>query len=103
MSCDGGGIKAVLGLIGIFKKYASKDQDTDHLNKSELKELLQKEFPGLIAVSEPFFQSVKNVNKIMAALDHDKDGQVDIQEYFVTLCALGIGMSKGGAGCQKKK
>ncbi|XP_026225584.1 protein S100-G-like [Anabas testudineus] len=99
MSCDGGGIKAVLGLIGIFKKYASKDQDTDHLNKSELKELLQKEFPGLIADNP----KPEDVNKIMAALDHDKDGQVDIQEYFVTLCALGIGMSKGGAGCQKKK
>lgn len=42
----------------------------------------------------------------MGALDHDADGQVDITEYFVTLCTLGIIIyesGKGGAGCKKWK
>lgn len=51
---SGDGLKYLVGLIGIFQKYASKDQDKDHLNKSELKDLLQKEFSVLINVSVLF-------------------------------------------------
>lgn len=36
----------------------------------------------------------EDVNKIMVLLDHDRDGQVDIQEYFVTLCSLGVLLSR---------
>uniref|UniRef100_A0A3Q1J6X3 EF-hand domain-containing protein n=1 Tax=Anabas testudineus TaxID=64144 RepID=A0A3Q1J6X3_ANATE len=87
-------IKALMSLIGIFQKYASKDQDTDHLNKNELKELLQKEFPGLLNVSKLF--------SVMDALDQDKDGQVDIQEYFTTVCTLGIIYYEILGACPKK-
>ncbi|XP_026225581.1 protein S100-A6-like [Anabas testudineus] len=100
MSCGGGSdcIKALMSLIGIFQKYASKDQDTDHLNKNELKELLQKEFPGLLNDSP----KPEDVKEVMDALDQDKDGQVDIQEYFTTVCTLGIIYYEILGACPKK-
>ncbi|KAK2845105.1 hypothetical protein Q5P01_011764 [Channa striata] len=93
------GAASVLYLVKIFKDYASKDQDKDHLSKAELKDLLKNEFSGLVDDSKP-----EDINKIMAALDHDMDGQVDIQEYMVTLCGLGIAIFEAGKGqCAKKK
>lgn len=41
----------LVGLIGVFEKYASRDKDSNYLNKSELKELLENEFPMLVNVS----------------------------------------------------
>lgn len=32
----------------------------------------------------------QEVDEIMKALDHDGDGKIDITEYMVTLCSLGI-------------
>lgn len=54
--CSGNGIKYVLGLVQIFDNFASKDADKTHLSKSELKELLQQEFPGFLSVSDFFLQ-----------------------------------------------
>ncbi|KAF3692410.1 Protein S100-A1 S-100 protein alpha chain S-100 protein subunit alpha [Channa argus] len=92
------GVASLMYLIKIFDDYASKDQDKDHLSKAELKTLLSAEFSLLIQGAKP-----EDVNKIMGALDHDKDGQVDIQEYMFTLCSLGIAMHGGIGQFHKKK
>ncbi|XP_026172795.1 protein S100-Z-like [Mastacembelus armatus] len=74
----------VKGLIDVFYKYSGKDDDIYKLNKAELKDLLQAELGDLLG--DP--KDPSRVDKIMADLDQNRDGQVDFEEFVITVTAL---------------
>lgn len=45
------GEMCMAGIISMFMEHASNDDDKDHLSKSEVKQLLEKEFPHFASVS----------------------------------------------------
>ncbi|XP_076844481.1 toll-like receptor 18 [Brachyhypopomus gauderio] len=77
---------AMEGLIKVFHKYSSKEGDKYKLSKAEMKSLLQGELSGFLAASkDPLV-----VEKIMADLDENKDGEVDFQEFVILVAALTV-------------
>ncbi|XP_006008437.1 protein S100-A1-like [Latimeria chalumnae] len=70
----------------IFYKYAGKEGDKCKLNKKELKELLQKEYPNFLNAPK----DTDAVEMIMQDLDTNGDGEVDFQEFMVFVASLSI-------------
>ncbi|KAG7234004.1 hypothetical protein INR49_006250 [Caranx melampygus] len=67
----------IAGIITLFHEYASKDGDKDHLSKSEVKQLLKKEFPNFTGE----VNSKEVADQLMASLDINGDEKVDFQEF----------------------
>ncbi|XP_049438612.1 protein S100-A1-like isoform X2 [Epinephelus fuscoguttatus] len=73
-------------MIQVFHSYSAKEGDKYKLSKVELKSLLQGEFGDFLTCSkDPLV-----VEKIMADLDDNKDGQVDFQEFILLVAALTV-------------
>ncbi|GCB78456.1 protein S100-A1-like [Scyliorhinus torazame] len=75
-------------MMAVFHKYACKDKDDKvfTLSNPELKELLSKELSGFVKGAA----DAEAVNKIMKKLDHDKDGEVNFQEFVVMVSSICI-------------
>ncbi|XP_026172794.1 protein S100-Z-like [Mastacembelus armatus] len=78
--------KSMMSLINVFHKYSGKEGDKDKLNKGELKTLLQTELSDML--KDPKDPSA--VNKIMADLDMNQDGEADFQEFVTLISALTV-------------
>ncbi|XP_068425889.1 protein S100-A1 [Clinocottus analis] len=74
------------GLIKVFHKYSGKEGDKYKLSKAELKNLLTDELAGFLTADKDACE----VDKIMADLDENKDGEVDFQEFVVLVAALTV-------------
>ncbi|XP_045901163.1 ictacalcin-like [Micropterus dolomieu] len=71
-------------LRATFDKYAGKEGDKETLTKTELSDLLKSEGLGGGAAKK------EEVDKFFNALDNDKDGVVDFQEYVTFVAALTV-------------
>ncbi|XP_075763957.1 protein S100-A6-like [Pelodiscus sinensis] len=74
--------QSIGGLISVFHKYSGKEGNKNTLSKGELKELIQKELCLGPKLKEA------EIQKLMADLDHNKDQEVDFQEYVTFLAVL---------------
>ncbi|XP_044304387.1 protein S100-A4-like [Varanus komodoensis] len=85
-------------IVSTFHKYSSKEGDKYKLNKSELKDLLQRELPGFAGKKkdEATFQ------RIMSNLDANQDNEVDFQEYAVFLACIAMACNEFFQGCSDK-
>ncbi|KAJ8382172.1 hypothetical protein SKAU_G00029500 [Synaphobranchus kaupii] len=71
-------------LMQSFDKYACAEGNKCTLTKSELKTLMETELPS-------FMKNAKDqgeVDKLMKALDHNGDGEVDFNEFVVLVAAM---------------
>ncbi|KAG5845602.1 protein S100-P-like [Anguilla rostrata] len=71
-------------LMQSFDKYACTEGKKDTLTKAELKTMLEQELPG-------FKKNSKNqaeVDKLMDALDRNKDQEVDFTEFVTFVSAM---------------
>uniref|UniRef100_A0A8D0GGR7 Protein S100 n=1 Tax=Sphenodon punctatus TaxID=8508 RepID=A0A8D0GGR7_SPHPU len=84
-------------MVLTFHKYSEREGDKFKLNKTELKELLTKELPVFSSkqMNEAEFR------KIMANLDHNKDNEVDFQEYVCFLSCVAMGFNDFFKDCPK--
>ncbi|KAM3873509.1 protein S100-A1 [Diretmus argenteus] len=77
---------AMEGLIKVFHSYSSNEGDKYKLSRLELKNLLQGELSSFMSASkDPLV-----VERIMADLDENRDGQVDFQEFVVLVAAMTV-------------
>ncbi|XP_059933337.1 protein S100-P-like isoform X2 [Gadus macrocephalus] len=72
------------GLKELFLKHAGKSGKKDSMNKGELKALLHELFPGLLENAK----DPEAVDKLMKALDHNNDCEVDFDEFVVLITAV---------------
>ncbi|KAM9309963.1 protein S100-A1 [Pholidichthys leucotaenia] len=86
-------------LINVFHRYSGKEGDKYKLNKREMKNLLQEELSDFMAGSSG--SSV--VEKIMADLDENGDGEVDFQEFVVLVAALTVACNEFFLDCVKRE
>uniref|UniRef100_W5MJW5 Protein S100-A1-like n=1 Tax=Lepisosteus oculatus TaxID=7918 RepID=W5MJW5_LEPOC len=78
--------QAMALLIDAFHKYSGKEGDKYTLSKAELKDLLTNELGDLLGKAN----DKTAIDKIFGALDHDKSGEVDFQEYVTMVGALSV-------------
>ncbi|CAL8241447.1 unnamed protein product [Merluccius merluccius] len=71
-------------LLQTFDQYAGTEGKKDTLTKAELMNLMEKEMPAMMKVAK----DPDAVGKLMNDLDHDKDSEVDFQEFMVLIAAL---------------
>ncbi|XP_006031033.1 protein S100-A6 [Alligator sinensis] len=76
--------QAIGTLVHVFHKYSGKEGDKNTLSKQELKELVQKELS-----LGPKLKDAE-ITKLMATLDHNKDQEVNFQEYVTFLAAMAM-------------
>ncbi|XP_039973700.1 protein S100-A1-like [Xiphias gladius] len=84
-------------LIDLFHSYSGKVGDKYHLNKTELKSLLQEELSGLLCDSRDRMA----VEKIFSELDTNKDGEVNFPEFVALVTELIIACDKFFIGFKK--
>ncbi|XP_042346759.1 protein S100-A1 [Plectropomus leopardus] len=88
---------AIEGLIDVFHSYSGKEGDKYKLSKAELKNLLQGELADFLAATkDPMV-----VEKIMADLDENQDGQVDFQEFVLLVAVLTVACNEFFEDCHK--
>ncbi|XP_061108496.1 protein S100-P-like [Conger conger] len=71
-------------LMQTFDKYAGVEGNKGTLTKSELKTMMEKELPALIKNAK----SQVEVDKLMKALDHNGDSEVDFNEFIILVAAM---------------
>nr|XP_060613937.1 protein S100-A4-like [Anolis sagrei ordinatus] len=89
--------KAIGTMVVTFHKYTQKEGDKFKLNKAELKELLQNELPVLNSKR----MDAAELQKIMTDLDHNRDHEVDFQEFCCFLSCVAMGFEEFFRGCPK--
>ncbi|KAI1888304.1 hypothetical protein AGOR_G00183640 [Albula goreensis] len=75
---------AMMILMDSFDKYSGAEGNKSTLSKSELKTMMEKELPT-------FMKGAKNqveVDKLMKALDHNGDSEVDFNEFIILIGAM---------------
>ncbi|XP_049901993.1 protein S100-A1 [Epinephelus moara] len=86
---------AMEAIIQVFHSYSGKEGDKYKLSKVELKNLLKGELSDFLTGSkDPMV-----VEKIMADLDEDQDGQVDFQEFIILVGVLTIACNEFFKDC----
>ncbi|XP_053556879.1 protein S100-P-like [Bombina bombina] len=91
--------KAIVMVIDVFDKYASKEGSNASLSKGEMKSLLEKELPGMLKSSKDKDAS----DKLLKELDEDGDSEVDFKEYVIFVATLATMAHKCIKGCAPKK
>ncbi|KAM9406905.1 protein S100-P-like isoform 1-T3 [Salvelinus alpinus] len=71
-------------LLKTFDKYAGAEGNKGTLSKAELKTMIEKELPSLLKASK----NPEDCDKLMKALDHNGDSEVDFNEFVVLVSAL---------------
>ncbi|PWA23882.1 hypothetical protein CCH79_00010789, partial [Gambusia affinis] len=89
---------AMEDLIKVFYRYSGNEGDKYKLNKKELKKMLQEELSEFLNGSN----DPAVVEKIMAGLDDNKDGEVDFQEFVVLVAALTVACNEFFVDCLKE-
>ncbi|XP_068778178.1 protein S100-A4-like [Struthio camelus] len=91
--------QALTALVCTFHKYSGREGDKYKLNKAELKELLNKELPvfGSGQMDEGEFR------RIMNDLDHNKDSEVDFQEFACFMACIAMGFNEFFKDCPSKQ
>ncbi|XP_026083148.1 ictacalcin-like isoform X2 [Carassius auratus] len=77
-------LESIVTVITVFHKYSEKEGDKKTLSKNELKELLINEMG-------PIFENASNpakLDKIFMALDADKNGTVDLNDYIIMVTSI---------------
>ncbi|KAM4707408.1 protein S100-P-like [Discoglossus pictus] len=77
---------AMVMIINVFDRYACAEGCKKTLNKGELKTLLEKELPGILANCK----DKDAQDKIMKDLDEDTDGAVSFKEFTILVATLTI-------------
>ncbi|XP_040267987.1 protein S100-A2-like [Bufo bufo] len=80
----------MITMMKTFDSYAKGDGDSSTLSKSELINLVQKEFPALCE-SQKKDEILKG---IFGQMDMDGDGKVDFKEYVTFLACVTICLKK---------
>ncbi|XP_042296200.1 protein S100-A4-like isoform X1 [Sceloporus undulatus] len=89
--------KALATIVITFHKYSGKEGDKFKLNKAELKDLLLNELPAFNSKR----MDAAEFQKIMGDLDHNKDNEVDFQEFTCFLACVSMGFDEFFRGCPK--
>ncbi|XP_054847558.1 protein S100-A4-like isoform X1 [Eublepharis macularius] len=89
--------KALATIVVTFHKYSGKEGDKYKLNKRELKELLLNELPAFNSKQ----MDGAEFQKIMSDLDHNKDNEVDFQEFSCFLACVTMGFDEFFKSCPK--
>ncbi|XP_075994417.1 protein S100-A1 [Genypterus blacodes] len=76
-------VEAMEMVIAVFHTYSQQEGDLHKLSRKELQQLLRDQFSAFLSPPD----DSQEVDKILAELDENKDGQVDFQE-FITLVAV---------------
>ncbi|KAL0970461.1 hypothetical protein UPYG_G00242290 [Umbra pygmaea] len=71
-------------LLKTFDRYAGAEGNKATLNKAELKTMLEKELPSFLKDSK----NPDECDKLMKALDHNGDSEVDFSEFVVLVAAI---------------
>ncbi|KAM6949035.1 protein S100-P-like [Aplochiton taeniatus] len=71
-------------LLSTFDKYARVEGNKGTLSKAELKTMLEKELPSLLKGAK----NQDEVDKLMKALDHNGDSEVDFSEFIILVAAM---------------
>ncbi|XP_029615669.1 protein S100-P [Salmo trutta] len=71
-------------LLKTFDKYSGAEGNKGTLSKAELKTMIEKELPSLLKASK----NPEDCDKLMKALDHNGDSEVDFNEFVVLVAAL---------------
>nr|XP_033497279.1 protein S100-A1-like [Epinephelus lanceolatus] len=86
---------AIEDIIQVFHSYSGKEGDKYKLTKTELKNLLKGELSDFLRCSKNPIM----VEKIMADLDEDQDGQVDFKEFIILVGVLTIACNEFFKDC----
>ncbi|KAJ6656953.1 hypothetical protein lerEdw1_002954 [Lerista edwardsae] len=89
--------KALATIVMTFHKYSGKEGDKFKLSRSELKELLMNELPAFNSKR----MDAGEFQKIISDLDHNKDNEVDFQEFTCFLACVTMGFDEFFRGCPK--
>ncbi|XP_061109892.1 protein S100-A1-like [Conger conger] len=73
-------------MIQTFHKYSGKEGDKFTLSRAELRELLTEELGHYLGNA----QDKEAVDKVMADLDANNDGEVDFTEFIILVGALTV-------------
>uniref|UniRef100_A0A8B9QN80 Protein S100 n=1 Tax=Apteryx owenii TaxID=8824 RepID=A0A8B9QN80_APTOW len=86
-------------MVCTFHKYSGREGDKYKLSKAELKELLNEELPvfGSGQMDEGEFRRIVN------DLDHNKDGEVDFQEFSCFMACIAMGFHEFFKDCPGKQ
>ncbi|XP_044216205.1 protein S100-A1-like [Thunnus albacares] len=76
--------QGMIGLIELFRSYASKGGDPKKLSKKELKDLIKSEFPTFVSECK----DLAKLDDFMSELDLNGDGQMDFNEFMVMLSTV---------------
>ncbi|XP_025973889.1 protein S100-A4 [Dromaius novaehollandiae] len=91
--------QALATLVTTFHQYSGREGDKYKLSKAELKELLNRELPsfGSKQMDEGEFR------RIMNDLDHNKDSEVDFQEFACFMACVAMGFNEFFRDCPAKQ
>ncbi|XP_034954484.1 protein S100-A4 [Zootoca vivipara] len=89
--------KCLATIVATFHKYSGKEGDKYKLNKTEMKELLMNELPAFHGKR----MDGAEFQKIMNDLDHNRDQEVDFQEFLCFLACVAMGFDEFFRGCPK--
>ncbi|XP_062453782.1 protein S100-A4-like isoform X2 [Rhea pennata] len=90
--------QALTAMVCTFHKYSGREGDKYKLSKAELKELLNKELPVFGSqMDEGEFR------RIMNDLDHNKDSEVDFQEFACFMACIAMGFNEFFKDCPSKQ
>ncbi|KAJ3585229.1 hypothetical protein NHX12_013950 [Muraenolepis orangiensis] len=78
--------KAMSMMMSVFDKYSGAEGNKGSMNKQELRAMVEKELPRLLKDAK----DKDEVEKLMDALDHNKDNEVDFTEFVVLVTALTV-------------
>ncbi|KAG8430626.1 hypothetical protein GDO86_020267 [Hymenochirus boettgeri] len=73
-------------LVSVFHTYSSQEGDKNKLSRRELKDLLQNELSDYLETQK----DSTSIDKIMAELDENRDGEVDFQEFAILVASLSV-------------
>ncbi|NWI10354.1 S10A4 protein, partial [Crypturellus soui] len=87
--------QALATMVCTFHKYSGREGDKYKLSKAELKDMLNKELPvfGSKQMDEAEFR------RIMNDLDHNKDSELDFQEFACFMACVAMGFNEFFKGC----
>ncbi|KAJ8390263.1 hypothetical protein AAFF_G00108320 [Aldrovandia affinis] len=75
---------AMMSLMQVFDKYSGLKGKKDTLTNAELRALMSQELPAFTKGAK----KQDEVSKLMEALDHNKDQEVDFKEFVIFVASL---------------
>ncbi|XP_075869069.1 protein S100-A10-like [Nelusetta ayraudi] len=90
--------KSLESMMVVFQQYGAEHGDKKFLNKSQLKKLLEEQFPSFVKAQK----NPKLAEEILKDLDHDRDDLLNFEEFLPFIVGLALACEKGQIMNQKK-